>query len=780
MQKLLPELYGIYGRYINEFRSFPFILDGCKLVERRLLLSTYEVAPKKFVKSAGVIGHAIKEYHPHGECISVNTEIPLLDGTIKTIGWLAENWADKEFWVYSCKPNGTIVPGLAHHPRITKTSKIKYRITLDNGKHDDFTENHPFMAREGHYIKAKDLKEGDSLMPLKLSEDDGYVLCSSGNGMKKTSVIVAENLYDYDSSKHHVHHIDSNRNNDVPSNIKVLTPNEHASITSKNNWKSADFRNDMSIKLTKAWTPELKEKQSKKIKQKYISDLSFRKSALFGLEKGRNEMFSSGGKFRKKIQEKNSKLITKVNKDLPKIKIMRILNDMIYNKIEINSTNYGLQRSSDKYYNYVKWERIPYYFGSHVEAIKQSQDYNHKVVKVEKIELDESENFYDISVDKWNNFGLASGIFVHNSCYEVLVRLVNNGHLDDTQGNWGLKLGIMKEKPAAMRYTETRMTPHMSKMAFEYINYIERQELEYYPEPPLIPIKFPLCLLGNEYTQGIGFGYRTMIPAYSYKDLTKRLEWLLGYRKTEPIIRPLTKCTHLSKDAEFKELLTTGKGKLLFKGKYEVDGKSVIIRNWPESKQWSAIEKKFQKDIEVEKSIGITDETNLKNGCQIRLLIKRQRGYPISKLTERLEELLVGPITFECNMVNVKGKVQLVSPDEMLITTYNIYKKVVESVLQSQIEDLTKTINELNIIKTIRPHLSVELKKNPDDLPLVINNISVAAKVEEEVLKALFEKYTIARLFRIKTETDTHALKRKELQDNLKNSADYIWANKYK
>jgi len=56
----------------------------------------------------------------------------------------------------------------------------------------------------------------------------------------------------------------------------------------------------------------------------------------------------------------------------------------------------------------------------------------------------------------------------------------------------------------------------------------------------------------------------------------------------------------------------------------------------------------------------------------------------------------------------------------------------------------------------------------------------VASKVDEEVLKALFEKYTIARLFRIKTETDTHKVKKAELEHDLKNSATYIWDNKYK
>jgi len=365
------------------------------------------------------------------------------------------------------------------------------------------------------------------------------------------------------------------------------------------------------------------------------------------------------------------------------------------------------------------------------------------------------------------------------SIYDVLVRAVNNKLLDNTQGNWGLKLGIKDESAAPMRYTETRMTKWLTNLAFEHINSIDRKILEFGEEPPYIPTKLPICLLGEENTQGIGFGYRTNIPVYKREDLVKRLSWLLGYRKNEPLIKPITNCIDLTIPEIHKQILTTGKGQVKLKGKYEIDGKSVIIRSWPCSKQWGSIEGKFQKEVEVEKSLGITDETNEKNGCQIRFTIKRQRGYPVTKLTEKLDSLLEGSITFECNMVNTKGKVQLVSPDQMLLTTYNMYKNVVENVIRTNIKDLTSTINELNIIKEIKPLLSIELKSHPDDIEKVVGNISTQLKIDIEIIKGIFEKYTIGRIFRIKTETQALVLKRSNLENDLNNSAKYIWDNKY-
>jgi DNA gyrase subunit A len=66
MDKLVPSMYRDYGMYVNYSRSFPLSIDGLKPVERRILLSTYEIARDKFIKSARVDGHVIGHYHPHG------------------------------------------------------------------------------------------------------------------------------------------------------------------------------------------------------------------------------------------------------------------------------------------------------------------------------------------------------------------------------------------------------------------------------------------------------------------------------------------------------------------------------------------------------------------------------------------------------------------------------------------------------------------------------------------------------------------------------------------
>ena len=63
---LVRSLYKNYGLYINQFRQIPLLYDGLKPVERRVLITAYEVAKSKFVKCNKIDGTCLANYHPHG------------------------------------------------------------------------------------------------------------------------------------------------------------------------------------------------------------------------------------------------------------------------------------------------------------------------------------------------------------------------------------------------------------------------------------------------------------------------------------------------------------------------------------------------------------------------------------------------------------------------------------------------------------------------------------------------------------------------------------------
>ena len=76
----------------------------------------------------------------------------------------------------------------------------------------------------------------------------------------------------------------------------------------------------------------------------------------------------------------------------------------------------------------------------------------------------------------------------------------------------------------------------------------------------------------------IGSGFKTDIPVYRKEDLLKRLLYLIGELKTEPIIEPsFYNCSVTSSKKNNKEILTTGVGTVSIVGKIIEDKKNLRL-----------------------------------------------------------------------------------------------------------------------------------------------------------------------------------------------------------
>jgi len=160
-------------------------------------------------------------------CLSGNTKIRLLDGQIKTIKELTDLYSKgEEFWVYSCREDGTIIPGKAHHPRKIKTATKVVRIELDDGTVEECTLDHLWMMRDGSYKEAKDLQINDSLMPLRLRISEkkcpivGYYQYYDNvtKGWKFVHRMVVESQTKIPFN-YRVHHWNFNKLDNTPSNL---------------------------------------------------------------------------------------------------------------------------------------------------------------------------------------------------------------------------------------------------------------------------------------------------------------------------------------------------------------------------------------------------------------------------------------------------------------------------------------------------------------------------------------------------------------------------------
>ena len=116
-----------------------------------------------------------------------------------------------------------------------------------------------------------------------------------------------------------------------------------------------------------------------------------------------------------------------------------------------------------------------------------------------------------------------------SSVYDATVRLAQDFNtrylLVDGHGNFG---SVDGDSPAAMRYTEVRMT----KIAESMLEDIEKDTVEFVPnydeslkEPSVLPAKIPALLVNG--SAGIAVGMATNIPPHNLREVVKGIDMLI-------------------------------------------------------------------------------------------------------------------------------------------------------------------------------------------------------------------------------------------------------------
>jgi len=200
------ESYIDYAMSVIVSRALPDVRDGLKPVHRRILYVMLEDGLRhnvKFRKSASIIGSCLSRYHPHGDmavydalvrmaqgfslrypliqgqgnfgCFTKDTKIRLTNGRSLNFEELIEKQkVGKRHWTFSFNhQTKKIEIAKIKNPRLTRRNEKIIQLTLDNGEKIKSTLDHQFMLRDGSYKPAKDLKPGDSLMPLYIKSYDG-------------------------------------------------------------------------------------------------------------------------------------------------------------------------------------------------------------------------------------------------------------------------------------------------------------------------------------------------------------------------------------------------------------------------------------------------------------------------------------------------------------------------------------------------------------------------------------------------------------------------------
>ncbi|MEK7102782.1 MAG: DNA topoisomerase (ATP-hydrolyzing) subunit B [Patescibacteria group bacterium] len=271
-----------------------------------------------------------------GGCFSGDTNIALADGrnlSFKEI--VEENNEGKEHFCYTIKEDGGIGIGKIEHPRITKKDTNVIKVILDNDEEIVCTPDHKFMLRDGSYKEARDLCSTDSLMPLRRQLSrlgkritiEGYEMVYDPKDLRWIFTHMLSDQYNLESgiddmgNGEHRHHLDFNKRNNNPTNIKRLTKEghlehhrAHAKVTlqrpdvleklaelrktkeyrDKISAAMLKMRDELSIRGKKQWeNEEYKQYMTEKYLEFYYGNKEFRAETLARLDAEQKKYWAS-------------------------------------------------------------------------------------------------------------------------------------------------------------------------------------------------------------------------------------------------------------------------------------------------------------------------------------------------------------------------------------------------------------------------------------------------------------------------------------------------------
>ncbi|MDP2629845.1 MAG: ATP-binding protein, partial [Candidatus Uhrbacteria bacterium] len=215
-----------------------------------------------------------------GGCFSGDTRVALTDGrSLSFLEIINEYNQGKELFCYTIRKDGTIGIEKIINPRCTKRNAGVIKLILDSNEEIICTPDHRFMLRNGEYKQAKDIQPHDSLMPMrsKISKIggritiDGYEMIYDPKEfrwvfthMRADEHNLANNKYKISDGDHR-HHLDFNKRNNNPTNLKRISKEEHLSIH-RANAKMTIGREDVKEKVRALHqTPEFRARISKKL-----------------------------------------------------------------------------------------------------------------------------------------------------------------------------------------------------------------------------------------------------------------------------------------------------------------------------------------------------------------------------------------------------------------------------------------------------------------------------------------------------------------------------------
>ncbi len=268
------------------------------------------------------------------------------------------------------------------------------------------------------------------------------------------------------------------------------------------------------------------------------------------------------------------------------------------------------------------------------------------------------------------------------SVYDTIVRMAQDFSLRyllvDGQGNFG---SVDGDPPAAMRYTEVRMT----RLAAELLADIEKETVDWQPnydgqeqEPSVLPAAFPNLLVNG--SGGIAVGMATNMPPHNLREVIDAT--IAVIERPEISVRELlrimpgpdfpTRGTIYGR-AGIAQAYESGRGKITVRAKAEIelddkgDERAIIVTELPYQVNKAQLLVHMADLVRDKKIDGIRDLRDESDRDGMRVVIELKRGAIGQIVLNQLYKMTAMQTTFGIiNLAIVRGQPRILSLKELI------------------------------------------------------------------------------------------------------------------
>lgn len=334
-----------------------------------------------------------------------------------------------------------------------------------------------------------------------------------------------------------------------------------------------------------------------------------------------------------------------------------------------------------------------------------------------------------------------------SAVYLAMVRMAQDfatrGLLVDGHGNFG---SVDGDSPAAMRYTEAKMT----KLSLELLRDIEKETVDFVPnfdeslkEPSVLPSRYPNLLVNG--SNGIAVGMATSIPPHNLGEVIDATVHLIDNEEcsVEDLMQFIkgpdfpTAALIMGKE-NIAEAYRTGRGKVKVRARAVIEelpkGKQqIVVTEIPYQVNKAKLVERIAELVKDKKIEGISDLRDESNRNGMRIVIELKRDVNANIVLNNLYKHSQMEDTFSVIMLAlVNGQPKVLNLKQILYHYVQHQKDVVTR----------RTKFELNKAEA-RAHILEGLRIALDNIDAVISLIR-ASKTTQEAKAGLIEKFGLA------------------------------------